>query len=213
MAKDASLREERKAETRRRIQAAARTLIAEKGFEATTMRDLAQAAGVGVGTIALHFRDKTSLLFSSFFDDIGEVSRRAIASAPRDVPLREQFRHMLRTMYGYYGEHTLFLRSVVKEALFATGEWKARFDGQLREIVGEVAGLIEARKATGEVRSDVSGLQLAMVCWSLYAGGLIDGLNRERFDVEGQVASVMGLLDVVLAGVLADVTGGGHGPA
>ena len=203
-----TLRDRRKAETRQRIQDAARRLIAENGFEATTMRDLAREAGVGVGTIALHFQDKTSLLFSSFFDDIGEVSRRAVDEAPRDAPLREQFRHMVRTMYGYYGEHTLFLRSVVKEALFATGEWKDRFDGQLMEVVGKVAALVEARKDTGEVRPEVSAPDLAMVCWSLYAAGLIDGLNRDRFDVQGQVDAVMARLDVVLGGVLA---GGGHG--
>ena len=205
-----SLRERRKAETRQRIQEAARTLIAQNGFDGTTMRALAREAGVGVGTIGLHFRDKTSLLFSSFFDDIDEVSRRAIASAPGDAPLEEQFRHMLRTMYGYYGGNTLFLRTVVKEALFAGGEWKARFDTQLEESLGKVAALVERRKAVGEVRADVSGLRVARVCWSLYAGGLIDGLNRERFDVEAQVADVMAQLDVVLRGVLA---GGAHGPA
>ncbi|MEZ7198460.1 TetR/AcrR family transcriptional regulator [Pseudodesulfovibrio karagichevae] len=208
MDKGETLRGRRKAETRQRIQEAARRLISERGFEATTMRGLAREAGVGVGTIALHFRDKTSLLFSSFFDEIDAISRRAIDGAPKDLPFREQCRHMLRTMYNYYGGNTLFLRSVVKEALFATGEWKARFDGQLVEMVGKVAGLVEARKAVGEVRPEVSSLGVAMVCWSLYAGGLIDGLNRDRFDVEGQVAGVMAQLDVVLTGVLA---GGGHG--
>jgi AcrR family transcriptional regulator len=208
MDKHETLRDRRKAETRWRIQEAARRLIAENGFESTTMRGLAREAGVGVGTIALHFRDKTSLLFSSFFDEIGAVSLQAIDGAPRDVPLREQFRHMLRTMYGYYGGNTLYLRSVVKEALFATGEWKARFDGQLCEVVGKVAAVVEARKATGEVRPDASGPAVAMVCWSLYAGGLIDGLNRESFDVEAQVAGVMAQLDVVLDGVLAE---GGRG--
>jgi AcrR family transcriptional regulator len=205
--KHETLRERRKAETRQRIQEAARRLIAEHGFESTTMRGLAREAGVGVGTIALHFRDKTSLLFSSFFDDIGAISRRAIETAPADAPLREQFRHILRTMYGYYGEHTLFLRTVVKEALFATGEWQNRFDGLLAEALGSLSALVEARKATGEVRAEVSGPDVAMVCWSLYAGGLIDGLNRDRFDVEAQVDAVMARLDVVLVGVLA---GGGH---
>jgi AcrR family transcriptional regulator len=203
-----TLRDRRKAETRQRIQEAAHRLIAENGYESTTMRGLAREAGVGVGTIALHFRDKTSLLFSSFFDEIGAISRRAVDEAPRDVPIREQFRQMLRTMYGYYGENTLFLRTVVKEALFATGEWKARFDGQFEETVGKVAALIEMRKATGEVRPEVSSLDVALVCWSLYVSGLIDGLTRDRFDVEARVASVMVQLDVVLDGVLA---GGGHG--
>ncbi|WP_319582751.1 TetR/AcrR family transcriptional regulator [uncultured Pseudodesulfovibrio sp.] len=203
-----TLRDQRKAETRQRIQDAARLLIARDGFEATTMRGLAREAGVGLGTIALHFQDKTSLLFSAFFDEISEVTRKAIEGSPKDVPLREQFQHMLRTMYGYYGEHTLFLRAVVKEALFATGEWKERFDSQLSEAVDKVAALVEARKATGEVRPDVSAPDVAMICWSLYSAGLIDGLNRELFDADALVHAVMARLDIVLNGVLA---GCGHG--
>ncbi|AMK10136.1 MAG: TetR/AcrR family transcriptional regulator [Pseudodesulfovibrio sp.] len=212
MSEETTLRERRKRETRDRIQAAARKLITERGFEGTTMRGLAREAGVGVGTIALHFSDKTSLLFSTFFDEIGAVSQRAVSTAPRDGSLRAIFLHLLRVMYGYYGEHTLFLRSVVKEALFATGEWRARFDCQLVEVVGQVAELIEARKATGEVRRGASGADVAMVCWALYANGLIDGLNRETFDAEAQVARVAPLLDVVLVGVLAEPSQGGeHG--
>ncbi|WP_338668797.1 TetR/AcrR family transcriptional regulator [Pseudodesulfovibrio methanolicus] len=203
-----TLRQRRKAETRQRIQDAARRLIAQNGFEATTMRDLAGEAGVGVGTVALHFQDKISLLFSSFFEDISEVSRRAVDGVPEDVPIREQFRHMLHTMYSYYAEHTLFLRSVVKEALFATGAWKDRFDAQFEEVVGKVAALVEARKAAGEVRPEVSSLDVALLCWSLYAAGLIDGLNRDRFDVQAQVDAVMGRLEVGLVGILA---GGGCG--
>jgi len=208
MTKSETLRDRRKAETRQRIQDAARRLIAQNGFEATTMRALAREAGVGVGTVALHFQDKTSLLFSSFFKDISEVSQRAVDGAPENVSIREQFHHMLRTMYGYYAENTLFLRSVVKEALFATGEWKERFDTLLEEVVGKVATLVEVGKVSGEVRPEASSSDMAMVCWSLYATGLIDGLNHERFDVQAQVDAVMARLDVVLDGVLA---GGGHG--
>lgn len=212
MKEETTLRERRKRETRRQIREAARRLITERGFEATTMRGLAREAGVGVGTIALHFSDKTSLLFSTFYGEIGEVSRRALATAPKEAPLRAVFLHLLRVLYGYYGEHTRFLRSVVKEALFATGEWRERFDRQLAEEAGEVAALIEARKATGEVRPEVSGLDAAMVCWSIYLTGLMDGLNSGTFDAEVQVERVAPLLDVVLGGVLAPApAGGGHG--
>lgn len=208
MASEMSLRERRKQETREQIQRAARTLIAECGYEGATMRALAEAAGVGLGTIALHFKDKKSLLLSTFYDEIGEASLRAVESVPEDGPLKEKLLHILRGLYVYYGRHTIFLRSVVKEALFATGEWKEKFDAQLVAMVGLVAGMIDAHKESGEVRGDVSSRAVAHVGWSIYLNGLIDGLNSDEFDPEVQAAKIEPLLDALLTGVLS--RGGDH---
>lgn len=198
-----SKRDRQKMETRQQIQDAARSLITRCGYEKTTMRALAEEAGVGLGTIGLHFNDKKSLLFSTFYDEIGSVAIRALESVPENGSLREQFLHLLHSIYSFYGEHTIFLRSVVKEALFATGEWREKFAVQIKAMVGLVAALIEAAKERGEVRQDVNSHELGHVCWALYLNTLIEGLSSDEFDVEAMVAQVTPLLDVVLHGVLA----------
>ena len=50
------------AQTRVRILRAAQRLFASKGFDGTTTRDLAQAAGVAEGTLFRHFPNKKSIL-------------------------------------------------------------------------------------------------------------------------------------------------------
>lgn len=50
------------AQTRNRILEAARRLFAKKGFDGTTTRDLAQAAGVAEGTLFRHFVNKKAIL-------------------------------------------------------------------------------------------------------------------------------------------------------
>ncbi|WP_353929888.1 helix-turn-helix domain-containing protein [Okeanomitos corallinicola TIOX110] len=49
-------------QTRDRIINAARRLFAAKGFDGTTTRDLAQAAGVAEGTLFRHFANKKAIL-------------------------------------------------------------------------------------------------------------------------------------------------------
>ncbi|MCG6135286.1 MAG: TetR/AcrR family transcriptional regulator [Nostoc sp. LLA-1] len=49
-------------QTRARILQAAQHLFASKGFDGTTTRDLAQAAGVAEGTLFRHFPNKKSIL-------------------------------------------------------------------------------------------------------------------------------------------------------
>ena len=198
----AGLREQRKQEIHGRIMRAARTLMVENGFEKTTMRALANAAGVGLGTISLHFTDKTTLLLSAFHEEINEVALSAVESVSPDASLREQLVSIVRSLYRYYEPHTHFLRPVVKEALFATGEWKERFDVQLAQFAIRVAGLVETAKVRGEVRMDADSMSLAAVGWSLYISGLIQGLNAERFDPDAQTEVVASQLDIVLNGVL-----------
>lgn len=203
-----SLRDRQKLETRQQIQEAARALITEYGYEKTTMRALAKAAGVGLGTISLHFKDKKSLLLASFHDDIGRVLAEAIASVPLDVSVRDQLLYIIRQVYGYYSNNTRYLRSVVKEALFTRGAWREAFDLQIQQGIMAVGELIEAAKVRGEVKPDANGQQVAFIGWSLYLNGLIDGFKQDDFDPDEQVAKVAPLLDVALSGVL---TGGSHG--
>src|SRR5689334_17139309 len=50
------------AETRTRILQAAQRLFARQGYDGTTTRDLAQAAGVAEGTLFRHFPNKKAIL-------------------------------------------------------------------------------------------------------------------------------------------------------
>lgn len=57
--------------TRRRLLAAAERRFGTQGYEATAMNDIAEAAGVGVGTLYHHFPDKRALLLA-LIDDWGD---------------------------------------------------------------------------------------------------------------------------------------------
>ena len=84
-AKTASERVRQPTEIRRRlIVDAARTVIAERGLFATTMRDIAQASGVSVGTLTYHFTGIAEILaevlqgeMDSFYLPIVENARGA----------------------------------------------------------------------------------------------------------------------------------------
>src|SRR5712692_132481 len=55
---------ETKAETRQRILDAARHLFAASGYEASTTRDIADAAGIANGTLFNYFPNKEAILAS-----------------------------------------------------------------------------------------------------------------------------------------------------
>jgi AcrR family transcriptional regulator len=61
---------------RRQIMKAVMAIIAEDGLEKTTMRNVAQRAGVSTGTLAYYFRDKEDLVDAALLDASSQYMER-----------------------------------------------------------------------------------------------------------------------------------------
>src|SRR6266542_584086 len=75
------LRERKKQRTRETIASAAQELFAERGYHATTLPDIAEAADVSTRTIFAYFPSKEDILFSEF-----PVMKDALSQALADRP-------------------------------------------------------------------------------------------------------------------------------
>ena len=73
-------RDQEKEELRQTILAAAAALFLEHGYEAFSLRQVAEQIGYSPTTIYLHFEDKTDLLFAVVDDAYAEFSRRLQAA-------------------------------------------------------------------------------------------------------------------------------------
>ncbi|MFD5317762.1 TetR/AcrR family transcriptional regulator [Streptomyces sp. NPDC127098] len=110
-----SLRERRRVETRRLIQSHALRLFAERGFDDTTVNDVARASGVSTMTVYRHFPTKEDLVLHGRYDHLvaaGVAARpagepqvrrigRALVETARDLagsPDRELLLARLRLM-------------------------------------------------------------------------------------------------------------------
>ncbi|HEU5211259.1 MAG TPA: TetR family transcriptional regulator [Gaiellaceae bacterium] len=75
------LRERKKLQTREALRRAAWALFAERGYDATTLADIADAAGVSTRTIFAYFPSKEDIVFCEF-----ESMRGALAVALAERP-------------------------------------------------------------------------------------------------------------------------------
>jgi AcrR family transcriptional regulator len=91
-----SLRDRKRARTRQALVEAAATLFEERGFEATTIADIAAAAEIGTRTFFSYFPAKEDLLFPESDARVG-ASLQAIADrGPRDGPAEVLLRALHR---------------------------------------------------------------------------------------------------------------------
>ena len=78
-----SLRDRRRAETQRAVQREAMRLFAEQGYDATTVAQVAEAAGVSAMTVYRHFPTKEDLVL---WDEYDRLVAEHIRAQPADAP-------------------------------------------------------------------------------------------------------------------------------
>src|SRR5262245_13633051 len=74
------LRERNQRDKLRRIKQATRELFVSKGFDDTTVREIATRADVAMGTVFLYADNKRDLLFLIANDELEEITDKALAS-------------------------------------------------------------------------------------------------------------------------------------
>ncbi|OEJ53234.1 TetR/AcrR family transcriptional regulator [Streptomyces agglomeratus] len=86
------LRERKKLKTRVAIRTATYRLIAEQGYEATTVEQIAEAAEVSQSTVFRYFPAKEDIVITDEYDPLMESALRA---RPADEPLVESLRFVV----------------------------------------------------------------------------------------------------------------------
>lgn len=166
----ASARRSQKAATRQRVLEAARVLFDSHGYQGTTVRGIAQAAGVAVGSVFTTFASKGEIL--------SEVMQQRLApmyaELDRITPhLRGPTVDRIRTLFAMFFEFEARQPRLFLSHIAAVYDWtlpagtapyggNARFQDLIRSILA--AGV-----AQGDVRRDVDPQEVVDLLVAAYA--------------------------------------------
>jgi AcrR family transcriptional regulator len=138
------------AAARDRLYATAIRLIAERGYEATTLRDIASEAGVSVGLLYRYFPGKQAVVIALYDELSSEYARQA--AAMKAGKWRDRFLFALRTSLNVLEPHQVALRALTpilvgdpEEGIFAAGTAFSRLRVQ-RVFEEAVTGSSDAPK-------------------------------------------------------------------
>ncbi|GGC97576.1 TetR/AcrR family transcriptional regulator [Aquisalinus flavus] len=117
---DASAIPEKKspgAEMRRRILDAAALLLAENGYQATTLRGIADAAGLKAGSIYYHFASKEQITVEVLNEGVEYVSAavsRAVEDLPADADGRTVLKAAIEAHLSALSAHKAYTRASIR---------------------------------------------------------------------------------------------------
>lgn len=173
------LRERNKADKAARIGAAAAALFAEKGFEATTIRDIAARAGVGLGTVFLHVRSKEELVAWIFYAPVNALVDARLASLPRRATPVTQLLHVFGALLEHFAAHRDLAWVLIREMTFFRGADRARRNAATAAFVARLVALFERWRDAGLVRRDVDLALAARTCFGLHFLHVIRAVTEE----------------------------------
>lgn len=151
-----SLRERKKAATRRHILDAALRLFAEHGFEAPTVDEIAAAADTGKGTIYNYFRTKEDILVAFIAEQEADIQVKMLRLLKQDLDaaslltlyLREQFK--LKRRYRRF--NAIFLSQIILR-----GEAIAPYLTAMQPAIDEtLKAMFDSLRARRQIRDDLA---------------------------------------------------------
>jgi AcrR family transcriptional regulator len=161
-------REQNKRAKLRRIARAAWTLFRRDGFEATTTRAVAEAAGVASGTLFLYARDKGDLLVLAFQDAVAAALEQAAGTLPAGAPFVDRLMHLFGAFIRLHDQDRDLARHFSREWL-VTGEAPREPMTRLtRRLLDALATQVVLAQQAGELQPSLAPAEVSMTCLGLY---------------------------------------------
>ncbi len=195
-------REMNKREKLTRIRRAAKEVFLAKGFEATTVREIATAADVAFGTLFLYAKNKQDLLLLIFEEEFLSIAERAIQKTDFQAPFLDQLIDFLSGFYDFFCSTPALSRDMLREVTFSTGGVVAtRIQAGVRDVQPHLARLVARAQAEGQVSSALSPDLAAQVIFSLHRIELRTCLDAEQPDIPASLERLRLQLGVLLTGL------------
>jgi len=171
-----SRRARRKTETLRRIEEAGWMLLTTRGYEATSTREIAEAADIAAGTLFNYFPEKRSLLIHLMQRQIDAAVRRAFETMAPST-LEEELTHVFAALTRCYAQERRLSRVFIKELLFTDGERRAESAAWTFDLVKQIAGVVSNARRRGELDPTIEPMEAAQQVFSAHYFGLVTWLG------------------------------------
>jgi AcrR family transcriptional regulator len=190
-----------RAPTREKLFQAAVTLIAEQGFSATTVDEIAEQAGVAKGTVYYNFASKSELFeellrhgVELLTADLREAAKSTAAAGGGHVDALDA---MVRAGLVFIDRYPAFTRLYVAELWRTNRAWNSTLLIVRREAVAVVEDELRAGVEEGELSGDID---IPLTAAALVGMVLVAALDWKAFQAERSLDDVHGALSLLLQG-------------
>ncbi|MBU0986184.1 MAG: TetR/AcrR family transcriptional regulator [Proteobacteria bacterium] len=160
------IRETKKKKTRQAIVDAAVQLFSEKGFENTSVSELARKAGVGKSTIYGYFQTKSEIFLAFCEDEIDFAFANLFEKNDPEAPLIDQLLTLFMGQFRYVTQNYDFGRILLREMVFPKELTLEKSNHLSEQYLSALSKILNRAIRRGELRDD---LELLFISGHFYA--------------------------------------------
>lgn len=182
------------AQTREHLFQTAFALFLEQGYDATSLKDIAEAAGVSTGTLYRYFPSKSDFLFQIRANS-QEHLREMAETLPEALPLADKLcaiiaadeaavsRGMEQAALAASDDPRLTLALATRRETYGSRAQLEQEEGFRRNLREIYRGLIEAEQARGAFDASADARELSEIVSALYFQAIDRAILEGSFDV------------------------------
>ena len=197
MPRGITLTKEEQENRRRQISRIAAKLFFEKGFNETSMREIAEAAGAGKSTLYDYFETKEDILAAYFETEIQAITEKAALILEKDWPAAEKLRQILLAQLEYLLENKNFYLKLTIELQRLSLASQQRLQVIRHAYQDMLCQVIEAGIAEGSFRPVDSFLAMRLIMGALNP---VVFTTRPKGTPQEMLTAMM---DIIYQGILA----------
>lgn len=187
-------RTRRRADTRQRLFESAVELIAEQGFSATTVDDIALRAKVAKGTVYYNFKSKNDLFEELLRHGIGLLTD-AFREAVAGLPPREAVAALVRAQLEYIQRYRAFAQLLLSEMWRTNREWQQTLVLLRGQAIGVIAETLRSGVESGDLPAELDPQVSASALFGVGLVVAVDWLvfmpERTIEDVEESILAIV----------------------
>jgi AcrR family transcriptional regulator len=184
------LREIKKKKTRQAIMDAAIKLFSEKGFDHTSVNELAKTAGVGKSTIYGYFHTKNEIFLAFCEDQIDYIFTELAQKQDPDAPLKQQLLTLFMGQFRYVTKNYDFGRILSREMVFPKELTIEKSNDISERYLSALGEILTRAISRNELRDDLELLYISGHLYALYVIVLSAWYER-RFQTEEEIEQAL----------------------
>lgn len=139
-------------DTKSLIREAATKVISHKGYFQTRPKDVAEEAGLSVGTIYNYFGSKQEILVDIFSKEFSDRKEFYQELSEGDLPLIEQIKKILKRHFSRLSSHKELMRVIIQERFKPSSKLGKKLNSNYNEVIYYIEQLIEEALEKGQIR-------------------------------------------------------------